>query len=69
MPCLCKSEFDPFPAKSKHIYMYVILLICTVPVNSITFYADTNQCNYVTVLIIVSPVNKSTGKIYSKRQI
>lgn len=42
--------------------MCVILLICTAPVNSVTFYADTNQCNYVNILIIVDPVNKSTGR-------
>jgi len=38
------------------------LLICTVPDNSVTFYAGTNLCNYVNILIIVGPVNKSTGK-------
>jgi len=44
------------------VCVYVILLICTVQVNSITFHADTNECNYVNILIIVGPVNKSTGK-------
>jgi hypothetical protein len=47
----------------------VTLLICTVSVNSVTFCADTNQCNYVNILIIVGPVNKSTGKKYIQNTI